>query len=66
MATNLDIDQTLLVEAQKVGRKKTKKETVNEALLEYVQRRKQLEIVSLFGQVVYEKGYDYKSERRRR
>lgn len=66
MATNLDIDQTLLVEAQRVGRKKTKKDTVNEALLEYVQRRKQREIVSLFGQVVYEEGHDYKSERRRR
>ena len=66
MATNLDIDQTLLVEAQKVGRKKTKKETVNEALLEYIQRRKQREIVSLFDKVAYEESHDYKAERRRR
>jgi len=41
MATNLAIDQKLLEEAQKLGGKKTKKDTVNEALIEYIQRRKQ-------------------------
>ncbi len=66
MATNLDIDDRLLAEAKRIGRKKTKKETVNEALLEYVQRRKQKEILTLFGQVVYEEKHDYKAERRRR
>ena len=41
MATNLAIDEELLKEAQKVGNHKTKKETVNEALKEYIQRKKQ-------------------------
>lgn len=63
MATNLAIDQNLLEEAQKLGGKKTKKETVNEALIEYVQRRKQKKVISLFGQVDYESDYDYKRER---
>jgi len=66
MATNLAIDQQLLEEAQKLGGKKTKKDTVNEALVEYIQRRKQKKIVSLFGQVEYEPDYDYKREREAR
>lgn len=66
MATNLAIDQQLLEEAQKLGGKKTKKDTVNEALVEYIQRRKQKKVVSLFGQVEYEPDYDYKREREAR
>lgn len=63
MATNLAIDQKLLEQALKLGGKKTKKDTVNEALTEYVQRRKQKKIISLFGKVEYEPDYDYKKER---
>jgi len=66
MATNLAINQNLLEEAKRIGGKKTKKDTVNEALLEYIQRRKQKKIISLFGRVEYDKGYNYKVERRRR
>jgi Arc/MetJ family transcription regulator len=64
MATNLAIDEKLLHEAQKVGKHRTKRETVNAALLEYVQRRKQQEIVQLFGTIDYDDNYDYKRERR--
>ncbi len=65
MATNLAIDGKLLEEALKVGGHKTKKDTVNEALTEYIQRRKQLEIISLFGEIEYDKAYDYKKARNR-
>jgi Arc/MetJ family transcription regulator len=65
MATNLAIDQKLLIEAQKIGSHKTKKETVNEALKEYIQRRKQLEITQLFGQITYDNNYNYKALRHR-
>ena len=64
MPTNLAIDDRLLEEAQKVGRHRTKRETVTAALEEYVKRRKQLEILSLFGKIDYERGYGYKRERR--
>jgi Arc/MetJ family transcription regulator len=64
MPTNLAIDDRLLEEAQKVGKHRTKRETVNEALEEYIKRRKQQEIVSLFGKIEYERGYDYKRERK--
>ena len=65
MATNLAIDDDLIVEAQALGNKKTKKDTVTEALKEYIQRRKQLQMTSLFGKIDYEPGYDYKKARAR-
>ena len=66
MPTNLAIDDQLLEQARRVGKHKTKKETVNTALAEYIARRKQLEIVSLFGKIDYDPKYDYKRERQRR
>jgi len=64
--TNLAIDDRLISEAQKLGRHRTKKETVNAALDEYVQRRKQQQILSLFGSIEYDGAYDYKRGRRKR
>jgi len=64
--TNLAIDDRLLEQAQHIGKHKTKKETVNTALREYIARRKQLEIISLFGTIEYDPRYDYKQERWRR
>jgi Arc/MetJ family transcription regulator len=66
MATNLAIDDRLLDEALKAGGHKTKKDTVNEALREYIQRRKQLEILNLFGKIDFDPTYDYKRQRKRR
>lgn len=66
MATNLALDDRLLNEALKVGGRATKKETVTEALQEYIARRKQARIVELFGTVEYDPNYDYKRQRRRR
>jgi Arc/MetJ family transcription regulator len=66
MATNLGIDEKLLNEAQKLGGLKTKKATVNEALREYVRRRRQLEAIELFGTIDFDPEYDYKRERRRK
>jgi hypothetical protein len=66
MATNLSIDMRLLDDALKIGGLKTKKDTVNCALKEFMQRRKQMKIRSLFGCVEYDKGYDYKRMRKRK
>jgi hypothetical protein len=49
MATNLHIDDKLLAKAVKVGGGKSKRQTVNDALAEYVERRSQLKIIELFG-----------------
>ena len=65
MATNLAIDDALIKEAQEVGGHRTKKDAVTAALREYIQRRKQLEILDLFGTIDFDPAYDYKAERRR-
>jgi Arc/MetJ family transcription regulator len=64
MPANLAIDDRLIAEAQKLGHHRTKKETVNAALDEYVPRRKQ-QILALFGTIEYDGNYDCKRERRR-
>jgi Arc/MetJ family transcription regulator len=66
MATNLAIDNHLILEAQRIGRHKTKKSAVTEALKEYIQRRRQLEVVKMFGKIDYDGDYDYKAARMRR
>lgn len=66
MATNLSIDEALLSEALKVGGRRTKRETVNEALKEYIQRRRRRRILDLFGTIDYDPTYDYKQARRKR
>lgn len=66
MATNLAIDEKLLEEALRVSGLKTKKSAVNEALREFVRRRKQKDIISLFGKVSMEKPSDYKRARKAR
>ena len=63
MATNLAIDDNLLEEARIVGKHATKKAVVNEALAEYVQRRKQAEIINLFHKMDDDADYDYKVQR---
>lgn len=65
MATNLAIDERLLDEALRVGGQRTKKDTVTQALQEYVQRRKQARILGLFGKIDFDPGYDHKRQRRR-
>ncbi len=65
MPTNLAIDDNLLGEAQKLGGHRTKKETVNQALREYIQRRRQAKVLELFGKIDYDATYDYKQQRRR-
>ena len=66
MATNLALDDRLLEEALKIGGRATKKETVTEALQEYINRRKQVGVLELFRSVDYDPTYDYKKQRRRR
>lgn len=64
MATNIELNEELLGKAMKLGGMKTKKEAVNEALGEYVQRREQLKITELFGTVLYDDTHDYKTQRK--
>ncbi len=65
MATNLALDDNLIVQAQKIGQHKTKKEAVTVALKEYIAHKKQLVIVKSFGAIDIDAGYDYKKARNR-
>lgn len=65
MATNLSIDTQLLDDALKIGGLKTKKDTVNLALQEFIKKRKAADILDLFGKVEYYEDYNYKKARRR-
>lgn len=66
MPTNLAIDDRLILEAQRIGKHKTKKSAVTEALREYIQRRQQLKVKELFGTIDYVAGYDAKAARSRK
>lgn len=66
MATNIEIDQNLVRKAMKLGGSRTKREVVNKALEEYVQRREQLRVLDLFGTVEYDPDHDYKRQRKRK
>jgi hypothetical protein len=63
MPTNLALDDNLIAEALRIGHHATKKAAVTAALQEYIQRRKQMEILNLFGTIDYDPAYDYKKVR---
>ena len=65
MPTNLALDDKLVNEARKLGKHRTKREAVNEALAEYVSRRKRRRVLDLFGTLEWDPDYDYKAERSR-
>ncbi len=66
MPTNLNIDTQLIDEAKRLGGHQTKRSAVNEALREYIQRRKRLSALDAFGTFEFDPEYDYKEERKRR
>ncbi len=63
MATNIELNEKLLSKAMKLGGMRTKKEAVNEALSEYVQRREQLKVLDFFGTIEEDPSFDYKKQR---
>lgn len=65
MATNLQIDDELIVKAVKLGRHKSKKAAVTEALKEYIEHLEQEKVLSVFGTIDYDSRYDYKKQRQR-
>ena len=66
MPTNLNIDQQLLDEAKRLGGHHTKRAAVNEALREYIQRRKRLGAVKAFGSVAFDPDFNHTEGRKRR
>jgi Arc/MetJ family transcription regulator len=65
MASNIEFDPYLLSEVVRVGGFRYKKDAVNAALKEYLQRHQQIKILDLFGSIEYDEQYNYKKERKR-
>ncbi len=65
MATNLALDDKLIMQTLTVGHHKTKREAVTAAMKEYIAHKKQLNILKFFGTVDFDTRYDYKKARKR-
>jgi len=65
MATNLQIDDRLIIKAVELGNHRTKKAAVTQALIDYILHLEQENILSLFGSIEYADGYSHKEQRDR-
>jgi hypothetical protein len=63
MVTSLNINENLLQEALSLDRNVTVESMIEIALHEYVQRRKHLKLLDLFGAIDYDETYNYKQQR---
>jgi Bacterial antitoxin of type II TA system, VapB len=61
--TQFNINDTLLQEALALDDQITVDTLVETALREYIQRRKRLKVLDLFGTIDYDPDYDYKQQR---
>lgn len=65
MATNLALDDKLIIQAQKAGHHRTKKDAVTAALKAYIAHKKQQEVTKVFGTITFDKSFNYKKARKR-
>jgi Arc/MetJ family transcription regulator len=65
VATNLQLDDKLIEKAVKLGKHKTKRAAVTQALNDYVAHLEQQKLIGLFGKLDYDPSYDYKEQRRK-
>lgn len=63
MATNLQLDDRLIAEAATLGKHRTKKDAVTQALTDYVRHLRQERILDIFGSVNFDPTHDYKRQR---
>ena len=65
MATRVSIDPELLSEAFRLSGENTKKAAVQRALEEFIARRRQRDLLELFGRLDWDATYGPKTERSR-
>lgn len=66
MRTNIELDDDLVKEAQRLTGVKTKKDAVNEALRFLVASKQRKSLRDLRGKIEFAPGYDYKALREER
>jgi len=65
VATNLSLDDELIERAKRLGKHRTKREAVDEALREYVASLERTRILERFGTVEMDPKWRYKRDRSR-
>lgn len=63
MRTNVVLDENLVKVAMKLSNTKTKRELIHQALKEFVENRKRLNLLHLQGKIKFAEGYNYKRMR---
>jgi dUTPase len=63
MVPNLNVDTALLQEAIAPDEESVGEAVVEKALRSYIQYRKQLQVLDLFGTIDYDETYHYKQQR---
>ena len=63
MPRSLAIDDALLERAKMLGHHRSKRETINAALREYVRQKELLKALAAFGTIDFDPGWDHKRER---
>jgi Arc/MetJ family transcription regulator len=63
MRTNIVLNDSLIRQGFKLSGAKTKKELVNQALKEFVENRKRLDLMDLAGKIEFARDYNYKALR---
>lgn len=66
MRTNIVIDDALMQRAMEVSGLKTKKEVVEIAISEFVERHSRKDLKELRGKILFADNYDYKAAREER
>ena len=61
--TSVDIDRAILERAKKLGGVSTNKQIIDIALVEFVQRREQKNLLDIMGTIQFADDYDYKAMR---
>jgi hypothetical protein len=61
MRTNVVLDDMILAKAQKLAQAKTKRETIDVALREYLANHSRKDLRELAGRIEFWEDYDYKS-----
>lgn len=64
MRTNIVLDDELVNEAFKYSNVKTKKELIHQALSEYIENHRRMDLEHLKGKIGFRDDYDYKKLRR--
>ena len=63
MRTNVNLDDQLIEEALKLSGLKTKKEVIDQALREFVNKRNRHDLRELHGKILFDETYNYKASR---